>query len=84
LKILDEDTYIKYYYSLPDNFQDFPDWSEEKEKFNGEGIKKDRAFKTTLHFDELASKREEFWEYLGRNTYTKAIKLACRSDHSKK
>ena len=58
-----------------------PNYNDEGDKFSGEGIKKDIAYKTTLHYDELLNKRKEFFNYLGKTNSIKTLEAACRADH---
>ena len=45
-------------YVLPEKFQDFP---EIPDKYVGEGIRKLKAYKSSLRIDEIQKLREDFW-----------------------
>lgn len=63
-----------------DNFKDFP--IVEGEYYYGEGIKKIRAYKCDLAFDELIEKRKQFWNSRksDRRIWS-ALKECCDTDY---
>jgi len=72
---------------IDDEFKDMDMWEEEI--YVGEGIKKDRAYKSHLKIDEIIDKRKHFWERMYTIKYfdravIKNINTACLVDHGKK
>mmetsp|Transcript_25328 Transcript_25328/g.26384 ORF Transcript_25328/g.26384 Transcript_25328/m.26384 type:complete len:253 (-) Transcript_25328:8-766(-) len=73
--------------NLPHEYKDMEVY--EDEKFIGDGVKKDKAYHSTLKIDEINSLRNEFWgkelkRYKGNElNMVKSIRTSCYVDHDR-
>lgn len=73
----------------PEKFKDLPYYEEEI--YVGEGVQKDKAYKTNLYIDNITELRISFWNYINDMTkvsidlskFVKNIKNACMVDSGK-
>ena len=84
IKKLDEITIADFHRCLlDDEFKDMEIWSDEI--YVGEGIKRDKGYKSTLKIDELNEKRNKFWSKIlkkERNSeIIKTIRTSCYVDN---